>query len=62
MHARIDFIPSRFPKALRVVSFHPSRHASPRVFGTNKEHGWGRVKSPARGESVAALRCSFYSV
>jgi len=28
MQVRIDFIPSRLPKAHRAVSFHPSRHAS----------------------------------
>src|SRR5215213_8149145 len=31
MHSRIDFIPSRLPKAHRAVSFQPSRHASPSV-------------------------------
>src|SRR5829696_4046397 len=31
MHSRMDFIPSRLPKAHRAVSFQPSRHASPRV-------------------------------
>jgi hypothetical protein len=31
MQGRIDFIPSRLPKAHRAVSFQPSRHASPRT-------------------------------
>jgi hypothetical protein len=31
MQGRIDFIPSRLPKAHRAVSRQPSRHASPRV-------------------------------
>src|SRR5215207_5115636 len=51
MHWRMDFMPSRLPKAQRAVTRHPSRHASPSV-STDIEQSENKSRSestPARG-------------
>src|SRR5215204_3491109 len=55
MHWRMDFMPSRLPKAQRAVTRHPSRHASPSV-STDIEQSENKSLSESTPEGLPRSR------